>query len=185
MVSGRTFPVELCIRAPASEDLDERDQQMQEAILHAVDECCAHGGGDILVFLSGEREIRVNTAETLLEHKFPGEKHPEILPLFARLSAEEQQKVFQTHDRRRIVLATNVAETSLTVPGIRFVIDPGSARINRYSACTRVQRLEIEPVSLPLADQLRKGPLRSPGPRRLHPALQRAGLQRPSALHRP
>ncbi len=155
MVSGRTFPVEVRYRAPASEDLDERDQQMQEAILHAVDECCAHGGGDILVFLSGEREIR-ETAETLLEHKFPGEKHPEILPLFARLSAEEQQKVFQTHDRRRIVLATNVAETSLTVPGIRFVIDPGSARINRYSARTRVQRLEIEPVSRASADQ-RKG----------------------------
>ncbi|MFO0831969.1 MAG: ATP-dependent RNA helicase HrpA [Phycisphaerales bacterium] len=155
MVSGRTYPVEVRYRPPASEDLDERDQQMQEAILHAVDECSAHGPGDILVFLSGEREIR-ETAETLQEHKFPGEKHPEILPLFARLTAEEQQKVFQTHDRRRIVLATNVAETSLTVPGIRFVIDPGYARINRYSARTRVQRLEIEAISRASADQ-RKG----------------------------
>jgi ATP-dependent helicase HrpA len=154
-VSGRTFPVEVRYRPPPAEDLDERDQQMQEAITAAVDECCAYGPGDILVFLSGEREIR-ETVETLHEHKFVGEKHPEILPLFARLTAEEQQRVFQPHPNRRIVLATNVAETSLTVPGIRFVIDPGSARINRYSHRTKVQRLEIEPVSRASADQ-RKG----------------------------
>ena len=112
----------------------------------------ATGRGDVLVFLTGEREIR-ETAEALRKHHPPG---VEILPLYARLSADEQMKVFQPHGRPRIVLATNVAETSLTVPGIQYVIDPGYARISRYSPRTKVQRLPIEPISQASADQ-RKG----------------------------
>ncbi len=154
-VSGRTFPVEVRYRAPGEENLDERDEQFQRHILDAVDELSIEGSGDILVFLSGEREIR-ETAETLAKHRLADGDYAEVLPLFARLTAEEQQRVFKPHDRRRIVLATNVAETSLTVPGIRYVIDPGYARINRYSPRTKVQRLEIEAISRASADQ-RKG----------------------------
>lgn len=157
-VSGRTYPVEVRYRPLESDDPDERDRSQEEAILHAVDELAAHdrseGGGarDILVFLPGEREIR-ETAEALRKH------HPggtEILPLFARLSAEEQMRAFKKHTNRRIVLATNVAETSLTVPGIRYVIDTGVARISRYSPHSRIQRLPVEAVSRASADQ-RKG----------------------------
>jgi ATP-dependent helicase HrpA len=154
-VSGRTYPVEVRYRPPASDDLDERDEEFQHHIMQAADELCREGPGDILVFLSGEREIR-ETAETLEKHKDPTGLRTQILPLYARLTAEEQAKVFEPHDGRRIVLATNVAETSLTVPGIRYVIDPGYARINRYSPKTKVQRLEIEPISRASADQ-RKG----------------------------
>lgn len=155
MVSGRTYPVELRYRPPAGRDLDERDDAMQDAIVNAVDELALEGPGDILIFLSGEREIR-ETAECLRKHHVPGAPGTAILPLYAKLSAEEQMKVFSPHRGRRIVLATNVAETSLTVPGIRYVIDPGFARINRYSPRTKIQRLEIEPVSRASADQ-RKG----------------------------
>lgn len=154
-VSGRTYPVEVRYRPPASDDLDERDEEFQHHIVQAADELCREGPGDILVFLSGEREIR-ETAETLEKHKDPTGLRTQILPLYARLTAEEQSKVFEPHDGRRIVLATNVAETSLTVPGIRYVIDPGYARINRYSPRTKVQRLEIESISRASADQ-RKG----------------------------
>jgi ATP-dependent helicase HrpA len=154
MVSGRTYPVEVRYRPIASDDPDDRDRDTEVAILDAVDELCRAGmpAGDVLVFLAGEREIR-QTAEALRKH------HPaqtEILPLFARLSASEQMRVFQPHAGRRIVLATNVAETSLTVPGIRYVVDPGWARISRYAPRTRVQRLPVEPVSRASADQ-RKG----------------------------
>ncbi|WP_248839792.1 DUF3418 domain-containing protein [Frankia sp. AgKG'84/4] len=128
----------------------ERDQT--QAISEAVDELCAEGPGDILVFLSGEREIR-DTAEVLSREQRP---HTEIVPLYARLSAGEQHRVFEPHTGRRVVLATNVAETSLTVPGIRYVVDPGTARISRYSHRTKVQRLPIEPVSQASANQ-RKG----------------------------
>ncbi len=128
----------------------ERDQT--QAISEAVDELCAEGPGDILVFLSGEREIR-DTAEALSREQRP---HTEIVPLYARLSAGEQHRVFEPHTGRRVVLATNVAETSLTVPGIRYVVDPGTARISRYSHRTKVQRLPIEPVSQASANQ-RKG----------------------------
>jgi ATP-dependent helicase HrpA len=156
MVSGRTYPVEVLYRPPpAHEELDELDDDMQRAILHAVDEAASYGDGDILVFLSGEREIR-ETAELLRKHHVPGAPSTAILPLFAKLSAEEQMRVFQAHEGRRIVLATNVAETSLTVPGIRYVVDVGFARINRYAPRTKVQRLEIEPISRASADQ-RKG----------------------------
>ncbi len=150
-VSGRTYPVDVHYRPAAHEDeADERD--MEDAILGAVDEVAACGSGDVLVFLSGEREIRL-IAEALRKHHPPS---TEILPLYARLSAEEQMRVFRPHAGRRIVLATNVAETSLTVPGILYVVDPGFARISRYSHRTKVQRLPIEPISRASADQ-RKG----------------------------
>jgi ATP-dependent helicase HrpA len=151
-VSGRTYPVELRYRPLEEEGSAERDDPMQQAIVDAVDELSRIDRGDILVFLSGEREIR-ETAETLRKHKL---QLTEILPLYARLSPAEQNQVFKPHGRRRIVLATNVAETSLTVPGIRYVIDAGFARISRYSHKSKVQRLPIERVSQASADQ-RKG----------------------------
>ncbi|HEY9522892.1 MAG TPA: ATP-dependent RNA helicase HrpA [Thermopolyspora sp.] len=147
-VSGRTYPVEVRYR-PINESADEDRDQVQ-AIADAVDELYAEGPGDILVFLSGEREIR-DTAEALGRRE-----DAEVLPLYARLSAAEQHRVFQTHHGRRIVLATNVAETSLTVPGIKYVIDPGTARISRYSHRLKVQRLPIEAISQASANQ-RKG----------------------------
>jgi len=155
MVSGRTYPVEVRYRPPAEETADERDEHVQDAIVAAVDELALVGDGDILVFLSGEREIR-EAAETLHKHHVPGSPQTAILPLYGKLSAEEQSRVFQPHSGRRIVLATNVAETSLTVPGIRYVVDTGFARIGRYSPRTKVQRLEVEAISRASADQ-RKG----------------------------
>jgi ATP-dependent helicase HrpA len=151
-VSGRTYPVEVRYRPLEAQGDDEQDRDLEQAILDAVDELSAVGPGDILIFLPGEREIR-ETAESLRKHHPP---HTEVLPLYARLSAAEQQRVFQDHPGRRIVLATNVAETSLTVPRVRFVIDPGSARISRYSHRSKVQRLPVEAVSRASADQ-RKG----------------------------
>ena len=147
-MSGRTYPVEVRYR-PVADD-DERDQT--DAIGDAVDELLREGPGDVLVFLSGEREIR-DTADALDGRV---RSDVEILPLYARLSSAAQQRVFKPHNRRRVVLATNVAETSLTVPGIRYVVDPGAARISRYSARLKVQRLPIEPISQASADQ-RKG----------------------------
>jgi ATP-dependent helicase HrpA len=159
-VSGRTYPVEVRYRPIVDDSPDEdgdpdegspvRDQT--QAILDAVDELRVEGPGDILVFLSGEREIR-DTAEALRRQDLP---LTEVLPLYARLSAAEQHRVFGPHTGRRIVLATNVAETSLTVPGIKYVIDPGTARVSRYSHRTKVQRLPIEPISQASANQ-RKG----------------------------
>ncbi|GAA4696749.1 ATP-dependent helicase [Phytohabitans rumicis] len=146
-VSGRTYPVEVRYRPQE----DEEQDQIQ-AILDAVDELCAEGPGDILVFLSGEREIR-DTADALRKQD---RRDTEVLPLYARLSTAEQHRVFQRHPGRRIVLATNVAETSLTVPGIKYVVDPGTARISRYSHRLKVQRLPIEAVSQASANQ-RKG----------------------------
>jgi ATP-dependent helicase HrpA len=151
-VSGRTYPVETRYHPVIAEEADEEDPTVLAAILDAVDEVCREGPGDILVFLSGEREIR-ETAEAIGHRR--GMEALEVLPLYARLSAEEQMRVFQPHAGRRIVLATNVAETSLTVPGIRYVIDPGFARISRYSPRTKVQRLPIEPISRASADQRR------------------------------
>ncbi len=149
-VSGRTYPVDVRYR-PLVED-DESDRDQLEAISEAVDELCTEGPGDILIFMNGEREIR-DTADHLQRRQL---RDTEILPLYARLSANEQNRVFQSHSGRRIVLATNVAETSLTVPGIKYVIDPGTARISRYSYRTKVQRLPIEPISQASANQ-RKG----------------------------
>jgi ATP-dependent helicase HrpA len=148
-VSGRTYPVEVRYRPPADPDTEDPDVDQTEAIGDAVEELLRERPGDVLVFLSGEREIR-DTAEALTGRLGSG---VEVLPLFARLSSADQQKVFKPHTGRRIVLATNVAETSLTVPGIRYVVDPGTARISRYSARLKVQRLPIERVSQASADQ--------------------------------
>ncbi|MEE3650451.1 MULTISPECIES: ATP-dependent RNA helicase HrpA [unclassified Brenneria] len=150
-VSGRTYPVDVRYR-PVVEEAEDSDRDQLQAIFDAVDELGREGPGDILIFMSGEREIR-DTADALTKLDLP---HTEILPLYARLSNQEQNRVFQSHHGRRIVLATNVAETSLTVPGIRYVIDPGTARISRYSFRTKVQRLPIEAVSQASANQ-RKG----------------------------
>ncbi len=148
-VSGRMFPVEIRYRPLQETEEDEVEEKMEEAILDAVDDLSRLGGGDILVFLPGEREIR-DTAEHLRKHHPKG---AEILPLFARLSIEDQQKIFRGSNGRRIVLATNVAETSLTVPGIKYVIDTGLARVNRYSARAKVEQLQIEKISQAAARQ--------------------------------
>src|SRR5829696_3341089 len=161
-VSGRTYPVE--VRYRPVERPEEPDRDQTDAIGDAVEELLREPPGDVLVFLSGEREIR-DTAEALGGRL---RSDVEILPLYARLSTREQQRVFRapggtasawglvTGLRPRVVLATNVAETSLTVPGIRYVVDPGTARISRYSARLKVQRLPIEPISQASAEQ-RKG----------------------------
>jgi len=151
-VSGRTYPVEVRYRPPGEPGAAERDDAMQEAIAGAVDELSGVSRGDILVFLSGEREIR-ETAETLRKHRLP---MTEVLPLYARQGSAEQGRIFQPAAQRRIVLATNVAETSLTVPGIRYVIDAGYARISRYSHRARIQRLPVERIARASAEQ-RKG----------------------------
>ncbi len=153
-VSGRTYPVEVRYRPVVDPDdpRADEDRDQMSAIGDAVAELSAEGPGDILVFLSGEREIR-DTADFLSKQNL---RNTEILPLYARLSAAEQHRVFQSHSGRRIVLATNVAETSLTVPGIKYVIDPGQARISRYSNRLKVQRLPIERISQASANQ-RKG----------------------------
>ena len=148
-VTGRTFPVEIRYRPPAGDDDEQRDYDMIRGIVEAVDELCKEGQGDVLVFLSGERDIR-DVSEALRKHHPP---RTEILPLLARQSAAEQNRVFKTGVHRRIVLATNVAETSLTVPGIKYVVDPGFARISRYSVRNKVQRLPIEKVSQSSANQ--------------------------------
>jgi ATP-dependent RNA helicase HrpA len=150
-VSGRTYPVEVRYRPLADpDDPGQEPRDQVQGILDAVGELRGEGPGDILVFLSGEREIR-DTADALA-----GQDGLEVLPLYARLSAAEQYRVFRPHQGRRVVLATNVAETSLTVPGIKYVVDPGTARISRYSQRTKVQRLPIEPISQASANQ-RKG----------------------------
>ena len=152
-VSGRTYPVEVRYRPVIFSEDSESDKNSDfQPIINAIDELSLESAGDILIFLTGEREIR-DLADTLRKLEL---KHTEILPLYARLSASEQNRIFQQHNGRRIVLATNVAETSLTVPGIKYVIDPGLARISRYSYRTKVQRLPIEPISQASANQ-RKG----------------------------
>lgn len=162
-VSGRTYPVDVWYR-PLAAEVDEEGNRVEEdldidqGILAALQELEIHERktgsipGDALVFLPGEREIR-DTAEFLRKANL---RHTEILPLYARLSVAEQQKIFASHAGRRVILATNVAETSLTVPGIVYVIDPGEARISRYSPRSKVQRLPVEPVAQASANQ-RKG----------------------------
>ncbi|MCL2848549.1 MAG: ATP-dependent RNA helicase HrpA, partial [Micrococcales bacterium] len=179
-VTGRTYPVQVRYRPlapePASDDPDEPvptqrgtgprrrragqapERDLMTGICEAVDELVAEGPGDILVFTSGEREIRdaTDALRASLGPRVTDPRHPgavELVPLYARLSAGEQHRVFEPHTTRRVVLATNVAETSLTVPGVRYVVDPGTARISRYSKTTKVQRLPIEPVSKASADQ--------------------------------
>ncbi|WP_258802595.1 ATP-dependent RNA helicase HrpA [Pseudarthrobacter sp. NS4] len=162
-VSGRTYPVEIRYRPlsqPKTDEDDPSDDELEEdrdpldAVCDAVDELAAEAPGDILVFFSGEREIR--DAAEALQARIQSNRRlagTEVLPLFARLSLQEQHKVFHPGNKRRIVLATNVAETSLTVPGIKYVIDTGTARISRYSHRTKVQRLPIERVSQASANQ--------------------------------
>ncbi|MEV7962129.1 ATP-dependent RNA helicase HrpA [Oerskovia paurometabola] len=177
-VTGRTYPVEIRYR-PLSPDVDpetgkaqrgggsskspakapaKQDKDLVTGIVDAVTELMAEGPGDVLVFLSGEREIHdtADALESRLGERTRDAKRPdfvEILPLYARLSSAEQHRVFQAHSSRRVVLATNVAETSLTVPGIHYVVDPGTARISRYSKATKVQRLPIEPIAQASANQ--------------------------------
>jgi ATP-dependent helicase HrpA len=151
MVSGRTFPVEMRWR-PFEES---REHDLNDAIAEAVDELwTGHASGDILVFLSGEREIR-EANDHLRKHLTHSAvtRGAEVLPLFARLSQSDQERVFENHKGRRIVLATNVAETSLTVPGIRYVIDVGTARVKRYSLRSKVEQLMVEPISQAAANQ--------------------------------
>jgi ATP-dependent helicase HrpA len=164
-VSGRTYPVEVRYRPPAESGKGKRETpvpppaskageaeaepDLEAALLDAVDELAREGPGDILVFLPGEREIR-EAQEALRKHHPP---HTEILPLFARLSVTEQEQIFQPHSGRRIVLATNVAETSLTVPGIRYVVDTGLARIKRYSIRNKIEQLKIEKIAQASANQ--------------------------------
>ncbi len=155
-VSGRTYPVEVRYRPPeagkdagATGKAEEAEADLDAALLAAVDELAGEGPGDILVFLPGEREIR-EAHESLRKHHPP---HTEILPLFARLSVAEQERVFQPHGGRRIVLATNVAETSLTVPGIHYVVDTGLARVKRYSLRNRIEQLKIEKIAQSSASQ--------------------------------
>ncbi|WP_416192705.1 ATP-dependent RNA helicase HrpA [Neisseria sp. CCUG12390] len=150
-VSGRTFPVEILYRPLHSQDEDEAEIEIADAIVDTADELARHGEGDILVFLPGEREIR-EAAEAL--RKSPLRRHDDILPLFARLSNAEQHKIFHPGgSKRRIVLATNVAETSLTVPRIKYVIDTGLARVKRYSARAKVEQLHVEKISQAAARQ--------------------------------
>ena len=164
-VSGRLYQVEVRYRPVEREQVltgapdtgkplpkaqaarEKRD--LMDAVVDGVDELCRLGSGDVLVFLPGEREIR-DCAEALRKHHPP---HVEILPLFARLSVEEQERVFKISNARRIVLATNVAETSLTVPGIRYVVDAGLARVKRYSFRNKVEQLQVEPIAQSAANQ--------------------------------
>jgi ATP-dependent helicase HrpA len=156
-VSGRLYPVEIRYRPVADAD-DTDDRTLMDALVDAVDECAGAGPGDVLVFLPGEREIR-EAAEALRKHRIGAAGRSsatasEILPLFARLSAEEQDAVFKpSGSGRRIVLATNVAETSLTVPGIRYVVDTGLARVKRYSYRNKVEQLQVEAISQAAANQ--------------------------------
>ena len=155
-VSGRTYPVEVRYQPPVEDNDDDID--WQRAAADACEEIALEGTGDILVFMPTERDIR-ETARILRGRQFSGDlanRQTEIVPLFGRLSEKEQNRVFQPHDHRRIVIATNVAESSLTVPGIMYVVDPGTARISRFSSASQVQRLPIEPISQASANQ-RKG----------------------------
>lgn len=150
-VSGRTYPVEILHRPPAP-DADGSEPDLQQAVAQAVAELTSYGPGDVLIFMPTEREIH-EASKTLRGRTFGGSR-PDLLPLYARLSAAEQQRVFQTSSSsRRIVIATNVAESSLTVPGIRYVVDTGTARISRYSPRSKLQRLPIEAISRASADQ--------------------------------
>ncbi|MGV0033455.1 MAG: ATP-dependent RNA helicase HrpA [Candidatus Azotimanducaceae bacterium WSBS_2022_MAG_OTU7] len=151
-VSGRTFPVDVQYRPLEETSGDDQDDLTTRAIINTLAEIDAMPNGDVLIFLPGEREIR----ETAREIKRKGSAGFEVLPLYSRLSISDQNRVFEAHKNRRIILATNVAETSLTVPGVRYVIDPGVARISRYSFRSKVQQLPIEAVSQASANQ-RKG----------------------------
>ncbi|MDQ3329274.1 MAG: ATP-dependent RNA helicase HrpA [Planctomycetota bacterium] len=164
-VEGRTYPVEVRYRPPEASDDGETESDPMRNLVSAVEDICREGRGDALVFVSTERDIREVT-KFLRSRPLPGDYSgmaSELLPLYGRLSAAEQARVFEAHPHRRIVIATNVAESSITVPNIRYVVDSGTARISRYSARSGVQRLPIEPVSKASADQ-RKGRCGRVGP---------------------
>ncbi|MFC4699496.1 ATP-dependent RNA helicase HrpA [Glaciecola siphonariae] len=149
-VSGRTFPVEIRYKDPVDYGgTDKEEGDSAQMLSDAVDELMRESSGDILVFLSGERDIK-DAQDSLARRQY---RNTEIVPLYARLSASEQNRIFSSHSGRRIVLATNVAETSLTVPGIKYVVDTGVARISRYSQRSKIQRLPIEPISQASANQ--------------------------------
>src|SRR5690606_33006005 len=150
-VSGRSYPVEVRYR-PLTGEEDEEELTLPEGIVAAIQELDREARDDVLVFLPGEKQIR-DAADALAKARF---MKTEVLPLYARLSARDQERIFEKHGARPIVLATNVAETSLTVPGMRHVVDFGLARISRYSVRGKVQRLPIEKISQASADQ-RKG----------------------------
>ena len=180
-VSGRTYPVEILYRPLTSKDEDDAEVELTDAIVDAADELARYGEGDILVFLPGEREIR-EAAEAL--RKSTLRRNDEILPLFARLSHAEQHKIFHPSGaKRRIVLATNVAETSLTVPGIKYVIDTGLARVKRYSARAKVEQLHVE-KNLPSRRPPTLGPLRPRFRRRMYPTVFRRRFQQPPRVYR-
>ena len=147
-VSGRLYPVEVRYRPVAGDAEDTTRDEEEQALADAVDELCRAGPGDILVFLPGEREIR-DAAQVLKKTNFRGE----VLPLYSRLSTAEQDRVFKPGKERRVILATNVAETSLTVPRIRYVVDTGDARVKRYSYRNKVEMLRVEPISQAAAQQ--------------------------------
>src|SRR5438067_1465386 len=184
-VSGRLYPVDVRYRPVGGDSEDTTRDEEEAALADAVEELCREGAGDVLVFLPGEREIR-DAADTLRRH---GMRHAEILPLYARLSAAEQDRVFRPAGARRIVLATNVAETSLTVPRIRYVVDTGDARVKRYSYRNKVEMLRVEPgcraTSGGPTDRKRATPPRaasSTRPIRPAPSGSRAaGSRRPSS----
>ena len=159
-VAGRTYPVDVWYR-PQEPDEDSEDIDILKGVFGAVEEACYAGEGDVLIFMPTERDIR-EAHKVLRGLQVPGPP-PEILPLYGRLSERDQNRIFQPHTGRRIVIATNVAESSLTVPGIRFVVDPGTARISRYAPQSKIQRLPIEPISRASADQ-RKGRCGRVGP---------------------
>lgn len=161
-VSGRTYPVEVRYQPPEAIGENEEQLSIPDQIAQAASELCREGPGDILTFLPTERDI-LEVAKRLRSRSFAGHEKVNILPLYGRLSIAEQNKVFKPTGQRRMVLATNVAESSLTVPGIRYVIDTGTARISRYSPRSKVQRLPIEPISRASADQ-RKGRCGRVGP---------------------
>ena len=147
-VSGRLYPVEVRYRPVAGDAEDTTRDEEEQALADAVGELCREGPGDILVFLPGEREIR-DAAQVLKKTNFRGE----VLPLYSRLSTAEQDRVFKPGKERRVILATNVAETSLTVPRIRYVVDTGDARVKRYSYRNKVEMLRVEPISQAAAQQ--------------------------------
>ena len=183
-VEGRTYPVEVRYRPPVSDEDGDGEADPQRNLLAAIEDVCREGQGDALVFIPTEREIR-EVAKLLQGRTLPGDlggAASEILPLYGRLSAADQARVFEPCPRRRIVLATNVAESSVTVPNVRYVVDSGTARISRYSARSGVQRLPIEPVSKASADQ-RKGRCGRVGPGVCVRLYYGSGLRGPRGLH--
>jgi ATP-dependent helicase HrpA len=180
-VSGRTYPVDIRYRPYAGDEADPGDDRDEpQAIVDAVTELLTEGDGDVLVFCSGEREIR-EACDALTRELSGSVLGLEVLPLFARLSAADQHRIFAPHTGTRVVVSTNVAETSLTVPGIRYVVDTGLARISRYSLRTKVQRLPIEPSARPAPPSARAARAGSPPAWRSGCTARRTTTRAPSS----